>query len=165
MASHDVRLIQSLFVKIHVKCVIHSASKISRPSILIADTAFCIKMTVWSYFLVLSKSFDVFLTVHLSIILVMHKFLFYNKFNICLYMFRALLCSSSGGQNCIIQHLVSSHSVGGRHLSTCAPDGHLHLWLYQMLYNQILTSWWWAQQCSKHVVTYDKLIIKDDFVH
>jgi len=43
----------------------------------------------------------------------MHKFLFYNKFIICLYMFRALLCSSSGGQNCIIQHLVSSHSVGG----------------------------------------------------
>ena len=47
----------------------------------------------------------------------------------CLYMFRALLCSSSGGQNCIIQHLVSSHSVGGRpvrrlredcsHASTC----------------------------------------------
>ena len=29
-------------------------------------------------------------------------------------MFQALLCSSSGGQNCIIQHLVSSHSVGGR---------------------------------------------------
>jgi len=44
----------------------------------------------------------------------MHKFLFYNKFIIFLYMFRALLCSSSGDQNCIIQHLVSSHSVGGR---------------------------------------------------
>jgi len=29
-------------------------------------------------------------------------------------MFRALLCSSLGGQNCIMQHLVSSHSVGGR---------------------------------------------------
>ena len=28
----------------------------------------------------------------------MHKFLFYNKFIIRLYMFRALLCSSSGGQ-------------------------------------------------------------------
>jgi len=27
----------------------------------------------------------------------MHKFLFYNKF-IFFYMFRALLCSSSGGQ-------------------------------------------------------------------
>jgi len=43
----------------------------------------------------------------------MHKFLFYNKFIIFLYMFRALLCSSSGYQNCIIQYLLSSHSVGG----------------------------------------------------
>ena len=62
--------------------------------------------------------FDVLLTVHLSIILItdnlMHKFLFYNKFIIFLYMFRALLCSSSGGQNCIVQHLVSSHSLGCR---------------------------------------------------
>ena len=59
----------------------------------------------------------------------MHKILFYNKFIIFLYMFRALLCASSGGQNCIIQHLVWSHCVGGRPvhspLSTCAPDGHL----------------------------------------
>jgi len=39
----------------------------------------------------------------------MHKLLFYNKFIVRLYMFRALLCSPSGGQNCIIQHLVSSH--------------------------------------------------------
>jgi len=44
----------------------------------------------------------------------MHNFLFYNKFIIFFYMFRALLCSSTGGQNCIIQHQVSSHSVGGR---------------------------------------------------
>jgi len=44
----------------------------------------------------------------------MHKYLLYNKFIIFLYMFLALLCSSSGGQNCIIQHLVSSHSVGDR---------------------------------------------------
>ena len=29
-------------------------------------------------------------------------------------MFRALVFSSAGGQNCIIQHLVLSHSVGGR---------------------------------------------------
>jgi len=57
----------------------------------------------------------------------MHKFLFYNKFIIFLHMFRALLCSSSGGQNCIIQHLVSSLSVGGRPVRklTCEPDGHL----------------------------------------
>ena len=36
------------------------------------------------------------------------------------------MCSPSGGQNCIIQHLVSSHSVGGRPVHTlredCAPD-------------------------------------------
>jgi len=38
-------------------------------------------------------NFDVLLTVRLSITLVilMHKFLFYNKFIIFLYMFRALL--------------------------------------------------------------------------
>jgi len=28
----------------------------------------------------------------------MHQFLFYNKFIVFLYMFRALLCSSSGDQ-------------------------------------------------------------------
>ena len=37
-------------------------------------------------------------------------------------MFRALLCSSSGGQNCIIQHLVSSHSVGGRPVHRLRED-------------------------------------------
>jgi len=39
----------------------------------------------------------------------MHKILFYNKFISSLYMLRALLCSSSGGQNSIIQYLVPSH--------------------------------------------------------
>ena len=29
-------------------------------------------------------------------------------------------------------------------LLTCARDGHLEVWRYQMLYNTILTSWWWA---------------------
>ena len=43
----------------------------------------------------------------------MNKFLFYNKFIIFLHMFQALLCPS-WGQNCIIKHLVSSHSVGDR---------------------------------------------------
>ena len=37
-------------------------------------------------------------------------------------MFRILLCSSSGGQNCIIQHLVSSHSVGGRPVHRLRAD-------------------------------------------
>ena len=38
----------------------------------------------------------------------MHKFLFYNKFTIFLDMFRALLCSSSGGQ-------IILHSIWYRH--------------------------------------------------
>jgi len=59
----------------------------------------------------------------------MHNFLFYNTFIIFLYIVRTLLCSSSGDQNCTIQHLVSSHSVGGRTVHrctcTCEPYGHL----------------------------------------
>jgi len=44
----------------------------------------------------------------------------------------------------------SAHSIckvprtGWENLSTCAPDGHLQVWWYQMLFNTILTSWWWA---------------------
>ena len=50
---------------------------------------------------------DVLLTAHLSIILVINqlnsqKSCFYNKFIICLHMFRALLCSSSGGSKLYI---------------------------------------------------------------
>jgi len=66
------------------------------------------------------------LTMHLSIILAIDQlnanFLFCNKFIIYLDMFRALLCSSSGCQNCIIQHLVSSHSVGGRPMHSCTKN-------------------------------------------
>jgi hypothetical protein len=55
----------------------------------------------------------------------MHQFLFYNKFIILLYMFRAQPFSSLGGENCITQHLVSSHSAGGHPLRTGASDGRL----------------------------------------
>ena len=37
-------------------------------------------------------------------------------------MFQALLCLSSGGQNCIIQHLVSSNSVGSRPVHRLRED-------------------------------------------
>ena len=50
----------------------------------------------------------------------MHKILFYNMFIICIYMFRALLCSSSGGQNCIIQHLVSVVVVVVLYMCCCS---------------------------------------------
>ena len=42
-----------------------------------------------------------------------------------MYMFRAISCSSPGGQSVLIQHLVSSLSVSDRPVHTCAPDGHL----------------------------------------
>ena len=48
-----------------------------------------------------------------------------SKTSKSLYMFRTMLCSSSGCQNCIIWHLVSSHSVGGRPVrlqSVMIPD-------------------------------------------
>jgi len=50
------------------------------------------------------------------------------------------MCSLSGEQNCIIQRLLSSHSVGGRpvqsslNLCTGRP---LKVWWYQLLYNTI----------------------------
>jgi len=56
------------------------------------------------------------------------------------------MCSSSRGQNCITQHLVSSHSVGGRPVHRMSEESSLNLctrqiWWYQMLYNTVLTSW------------------------
>ena len=49
----------------------------------------------------------------------MHQFLFYTEFIILLYTFRAQPCSSPGGQNCITQHLASSHSASGRPMHRC----------------------------------------------
>ena len=94
----------------------------------------------------------------------MHRFLFYNKFIICLYTFRALLWSSSDGQNCILQHLSSTQVERG----LSAPvhrTATYSVWRYQMLYSTILIYWWWTQQCSKHVEAYNKLIIQQEFAH
>ena len=101
------------------------------------------------------------------------------------------MCSSSEGQNCSILNLVSSDlkmavrctcfeqyvliirrwelyytasgiitPVGGRPVhrlrKDCTPDGHVQVWWYQMLYNTVLT---------KHVEAFNKLIIKQDFMH
>jgi len=61
----------------------------------------------------------------------MHKFLFYNKFIVFLYMFQAMLCSSSGGE--ILYYTTSGiiTPVGGRPVRT------YRVWRYQMLYNTI----------------------------
>jgi hypothetical protein len=64
------------------------------------------------------RSFDVSLTVHLSIILANDQLdaQIFNTFITILYMymFLAISCSSSGGQIVLIQHLVSSLSVSDR---------------------------------------------------
>jgi len=80
------------------------------------------------------------------------------------------MCSSSGGQNCIIQHLVSSHTpVGGcpvhrlreeSSLNLCTgqpPTGVMIPDVYNLLMMSIL--------CLKHVEAYNKCIIKQEFVH
>ena len=72
----------------------------------------------------LCTSFDVLLTVNLSITLVNDQlgaqfFYFYNTFITVLYMFRATSCSSSGGQVVLIQQLVSSLSVSDRPVYRC----------------------------------------------
>jgi len=52
----------------------------------------------------------------------MHKFLFYNKFIRFLYMCRALLCSSSGGQT-VLYNIWYRHTL--QVAVRCAPRGHL----------------------------------------
>jgi hypothetical protein len=63
-------------------------------------------------------NFDFLLTVHLSITLANDQLdaQIFNTFITILYMymFRAISCSSSGGQIVLIQHLVSSLSVSDR---------------------------------------------------
>ena len=54
--------------------------------------------------------------------------------------------------NCIIQHLVSSHSVGG-----CAVPCFIISIIFLYMFRELL--------CSKHVEEYNKLIIKQEFVH
>jgi len=66
--------------------------------------------------------FDVSLTVHLSITLAndqLDAHFFKNTFITILYMFRAISCSSSGGQIVLIQHLVSSLSVSDHPVHRC----------------------------------------------
>jgi len=86
-----------------------------------------------TYFRIL---FDILLTVHLSTFMSVINQLDAQYFCFTISLFHAStcfehICSSSGGQNCITQPLVSSHLLVHRLRedcsppSTCAPDGHL----------------------------------------
>jgi len=66
----------------------------------------------------------------------MHTYLYSYNITI-LYMFRALLCPSSGGSIIYVQHLVPSLSVSGRRTTH-------RQWRYQILYIYNWTSWRWA---------------------
>ena len=80
--------------------------------------------------------FDVLLTVHLSIFVSVINQLAAQHFCFTISLIYAStcfeqMCSSSGGENCITQPLVSSHRLMHRlrkdvsPLSTCTRDGHL----------------------------------------
>jgi len=75
----------------------------------------------------------------------MHKYVYSYSITI-LYMFWALLCSSSGGSIVCVQHLVLSLSVSGRMLHWLRENWMAthREWRYQMLYIYNWTSWRWA---------------------
>jgi len=96
----------------------------------------------------------------------MHNF--FNTSIILLYMFRALLCSSSGRQILSVQHLVSSLSLGDCSVHRIREDSLILCTeqlpkesddtTYQMLHWYNLSSWGWAKYCSKHVEEYNRCI-------
>ena len=109
---------------------------------------------------------NVLLSMHLSIFLVINQLdaqnPFYNKFFVCFYMFRALFSHHQGSKlYYIASGIVTPVGVQVKR----GRNSHLRMWRYQMMCNIILTSWWWAKQCSKHIQAYNKLIMKQDFVH
>ena len=85
----------------------------------------------------------------------MHNILFYNKFIILLYIFRALCAHHQEVKLYYTATGIITHcrwpcdaQVDRRPVHRTAT---YRVWWYQMLYNTILTSWWRAEQCSKHV--------------
>jgi hypothetical protein len=94
----------------------------------------------------------------------MHKILFYIKFIIFLYMFRAP-CVHHQEVKIVLYSIWYRHTCrmavrcAGRVRSVQGTATYT-MWRYQMPYNTILTSWWWAQQCSKHVEAYNKSYYK-----
>ena len=112
--------------------------------------------------------FTVSLTVHLSITLANDQLdaQIFNKFITILYvyMFRAISCSSSGGQIVLTQHLVSSlrKQVSCLKLLQYNAANYIIVTLDNSLVFRVMIpdavliqfdvlGWWWARHCSKHV--------------
>ena len=66
-----------------------------------------------------------------------------------LYMFRASICPSSGGDNCICATLVF--------VTTSRPDA-TQSEKHHCRIDTVIFSWWWAHGCSKHVEKGSKYI-------
>ena len=92
----------------------------------------------------------------------MHKFLFYNKFIIFLYMFRALLCSSSGGQ-------IVLRSIWYRHTETSewSKIAKIQFYKYEHIVVKVIYEFFGCDYCTflhyKHVMScrgYVYLVVK-----
>ena len=68
----------------------------------------------------------------------MNKILFHSKFILYLYMFLAL-CADYQEVKIVLYNIWYHHTETSEYLSL------ISVWRYQMLYNTILTYWWWAQ--------------------
>ena len=85
----------------------------------------------------------------------MYRIFVYNKYILCLYMFRAHVLIIRRSK----LHYTASGvmtPVGGRRAHETAT---YRVWWYQRLYNTILTSWWWAhvlETCRGMKYTYCK---------
>jgi len=62
----------------------------------------------------------------------MHKLLFYNKFIICLYMFRAQ-CAHQQEVKIVLYSIWYRHTVVGRSVHIGEPDGHLQILCYKLV--------------------------------
>jgi len=74
----------------------------------------------------------------------MHKILFYNKFIVRLYMFRAL-CTHHQEVKIVLYSIWYHQTCRWPSRAQIERRLHLQVWWYQMLHNSILTFWWWAQ--------------------
>ena len=73
-----------------------------------------------------------------------NKFWFCNKFIISLYMFRAL-CADHQEVKIILYSFWYHHTCRWpSHAQVLSQPVHGTVWWYQILYNTILTYWWWA---------------------
>ena len=89
-----------------------------------------------------------------GVIVKVQKILFYNKFVICLYMFQALCAHHQ-------EVKIVFYSVWYRHTYRWPPTGVIIPDAVYYDFDLLMM----RTQCSKHVEEYNKLIIKQEFVH